>query len=160
MLIRAISGFLNTPQNSVIIDENATMGIIIENPEFINSFSGFDNLKYLASITNRIGNNDIFDMMKQVLLDPNDKRPIKHYSLGMKQKLAIAQAIMESPDILLLDEPTRGLDEESVDNIHRILKAQQEKGCTIIISSHNKEDIKVLYNEVYKIVEGKIENYI
>ncbi|MDA1477974.1 ATP-binding cassette domain-containing protein [Bacillus sp. CLL-3-40] len=94
--------------------------------------------------------------MQRVGLDPNDKRPVKTYSLGMKQKLAIAQAIMESPDLMLLDEPMNGLDEEAVKNVYGIIREQNQRGATILLTSHHKEDIEALCDEVYKVNSGVV----
>ncbi len=156
MLLRAIAGLLYVPTNSIRYFESASKGVIIENPAFINDFSGLENLQYLASIKHTVSEEHIKFIMKKVQLDPDDTRKVKVYSLGMKQKLAFAQAIMESPDLLVLDEPTRGLDSESVLNVRQILAEEQQRGATILIASHNKDDISELCQVVFCIDNGHV----
>lgn len=156
MLLRAIAGLLYVPTNSIRFSVPISKGVIIENPAFINDFSGFDNLNYLASIRHLVSKDQIMSVMKKVQLNPKDTRKVKEYSLGMKQKLAFAQAIMESPDLLVLDEPTRGLDNSSVLNIRKILSEEQQRGATILIASHNKDDITELCQEVFYIENGHV----
>lgn len=156
MLFRAISGLIRLDSGVInYAPQNLSLGVVIENPGFLLSYSGIDNLKFLASIKNQITETDIMQSMRMVGLDPYDRRKVKAYSLGMKQKLAIAQAIMEKPDVLILDEPTRGLDEESVNHIRALLTDINKDGTTILIASHNKEDILFLCNEVVYMNEGK-----
>ncbi len=156
MLFRAISGLIRLDSGAInYAPQNLSLGVVIENPGFLLSYSGIDNLKFLASIKNQITETDIMQSMRMVGLDPYDRRKVKAYSLGMKQKLAIAQAIMEKPDVLILDEPTRGLDEESVNHIRVLLTNINKSGTTILIASHNKEDILSLCNEVVYMNEGK-----
>lgn len=158
MLFRALSGLLYLNSGEVIYNpSDIQMGVIVENPGFLFSYTGFENLKFLASIKKNISDLEIQEAIEKVGLNPSDKRKVKEYSLGMKQKLAIAQAIMESPDVLILDEPTRGLDQESVSLIRSLLlDINTKKGTTILISSHNAEDISVLCNEVLLMKEGRI----
>ena len=132
---------------------------LIENPNFISSLTGYENLKMLAQIQNKISDNDIYDAMKKTnIFDEKDKK-VSQYSLGMKQKLGIAQVIMENPDILILDEPFNGLDEETVVKIKKILKQERANGKLIIITSHIKEDIIELSDEIYKLDSGKLFKY-
>lgn len=128
--------------------------VILEKPGFLEHYSGFSNLKFLASIRNQITDQDIKDAITKVGLDPEDNRPVKAYSLGMKQKLAIAQSIMETPELILLDEPMNGLDEDSVQNVYNIINAEKQRGATILLTSHNKIDIESLCDQVYKLREG------
>lgn len=123
--------------------------IIIEQPEFFNDMTGKENLEMLASLKNRIGEEEIIQAMNRVDLDPFYSKKVKEYSLGMKQRLGIAQAIMENPDVYILDEVTNGLDDEGVQMLHSILREEKKKGKLIIISSHNKQDINVLCDYVY-----------
>ena len=160
MLLRAIAGLLYVPTDSIRYFASISKGVIIENPAFINDFSGFENLRYLASINHIVSDEHIELTMKKVQLDPNDTRKVKVYSLGMKQKLAFAQAIMESPDLLVLDEPTRGLDNESVLNVRQILREEQQRNATILIASHNKDDIKELCQEVFYIDSGTLSRKV
>lgn len=157
MLLRAISGVMRLSSGTVTYQKkNPTMGIIIENPGFLSDYSGLDNLIFLAGIRNVISKDQIKRVMVSVGLDPDDKRKVKAYSLGMKQKLAIAQAIMEEPDMLILDEPFRGLDTKSLENIRKLLMDYNERGGTVFLTSHNVEDIAVLCSCVYKISDGAL----
>lgn len=128
--------------------------VILEKPGFLEHYSGFSNLKFLAAIRNQITDQDIKAAITKVGLDPDDKRPVKAYSLGMKQKLAIAQSIMETPELILLDEPMNGLDEDSVQNVYNLINAEKQRGATILLTSHNKIDIESLCDQVYKLREG------
>lgn len=157
MLFRAIAGLMFPSEGTIKFSKpDIGMGVIIENPGFLLSYTGFDNLKLLASLRNVIGEAEIIETMRNVGLDPYDKRKVKQYSLGMKQKLAIAQAIMEHPELLILDEPTRGLDEESVVNIRNLLLSENKAGATVLISSHNKEDIAELCSAVFQLKDGVV----
>jgi ABC-2 type transport system ATP-binding protein len=156
MLLRAIAGLLNVSTKSVHYLDAASKGVIIENPTFLNDLSGFHNLRYLASINHKLSDEQIREVMQKVQLDSDDKRKVNAYSLGMKQKLAIAQAIMESPDLLILDEPTRGVDESGLHNVRRILREEQQRGATILIASHNHDDINELCQKVFFIAEGVV----
>ncbi|MEG0321296.1 MAG: ABC transporter ATP-binding protein [Oscillospiraceae bacterium] len=157
MLFRAIAGLLYLTNGEIIYNpSHLTLGVIVENPGFLLSYTGYENLKFLASIRKKISNSQIVDSMQAVGLDSTDTRKVKAYSLGMKQKLAIAQAIMETPDMLILDEPTRGLDQESIDNIRKLLLSINREGTTILISSHNADDISALCSEVYTMEKGKL----
>lgn len=157
MLFRALAGLIFLDNGSVTFNPpQSSIGVIVENPGFLLSYTGYDNLKFLASIKKKISAAQISAAMQSVGLNPKDTRKVKAYSLGMKQKLAIAQAIMETPNILILDEPTRGLDQQSVDSIRELLLNINKTGTTILISSHNADDISVLCNEVYTMNDGKL----
>lgn len=140
---------LDFPQNT---------GAIIEQPAFIPFVSGYKNLKYLADINNKIGKDEIYDIMREVGLDPELKKWVINYSLGMKQRLSIAQAIMENPELIILDEPMNALDLEAVKQIREYLKLKKQNGKTIIISSHVKEDIDILCDHVIELDGGRIIN--
>ena len=153
MLMRAICGLI-TP-DSGIIDINGkilgkdisfpeSIGVLIENPAFIGNYTGFKNLKVLASIQNRIGDEQIRKALEDIGLDSDDKRTYRKYSLGMKQKLGIAAAVMENPDIIILDEPINALDDVSVEKVHDILEEQKKRGAVIIIACHDKEELDQL----------------
>ena len=130
----------------------ANLGALIEEPGFINYYSGFKNLQYLASIRGVVGNQEINDTLKIVGLYEQKDQKVKTYSLGMRKKLGIAQAIMENPSILLLDEPMNALDKSSVENMRTLFrKLSSEKGTTILIASHSEEDIRILCDKVYAI---------
>ncbi|MFC4768586.1 ABC transporter ATP-binding protein [Effusibacillus consociatus] len=126
------------------------IGAVIEQPGFIPEFTGYKNLKYLASIRNLISQQQIKEAIRNVGLDPENQKSVKKYSLGMKQRLAIAQAIMEDPELLILDEPMNGLDKNGVQQIRNLILSLKEKGKTVLLSSHIMEDIQLLCDEVYE----------
>lgn len=132
------------------------VGILINSPGYIELYSGFRNLKYLAGIRNIVGDADIVRVMEKVGLDPSDDKKVKHYSTGMKQKLGIAQAIMEGQDILLLDEPFNGLDWRSCAEIKDILRRLKDEGKTILLTSHSQTDLEQLCSELYIILDKKL----
>lgn len=135
-------------------------GVIIETPGFLANYSAFDNLKILASINNIISNETIKNCIALLGLDPEDKKTVKNFSLGMKQRLGIAQAIMEKPRFLILDEPMNALDKEGVQLVRNVLLKLKEEKITILIASHNDEDIKVLCDYVYTMVDGNLLNEV
>jgi ABC-2 type transport system ATP-binding protein len=166
MLLRAICGLIFPDSGKVIIDGKQlhkdisfpeSCGIIIENTDLLPNFSAFDNLKMLSEIKNTANDNMIKSAIKSVGLDPDSKKKVKTFSLGMKQRLSIAQALFEDPDILLLDEPTNALDEDGVNDVRRILLEQKKKNKLIIIASHNKEDISLLSNTVISVSNGRFQ---
>lgn len=132
---------------------------LIETPSFIPSLTGYENLKLLASIQNKITDEAIFDALKKCNLYAEKDKKYGEYSLGMKQKLGIAQAIMENPQVIILDEPFNGIDEKSVKKIRDLLLKMKEENKLIIITSHIKEDIKSIADETYKFEEGKLRKY-
>ena len=133
-----------------------SIGVLIENPSFIGNYTGFKNLKVLASIQNRIGDEQIRKALEDIGLDPDDKRTYRKYSLGMKQKLGIAAAYMENPDLIILDEPINALDEAGAKQVHEILEEQKKRGALIIIACHDKEELEMLSDEIIEISEGRI----
>lgn len=157
MLLRLIAGFIKPSDGKITMPRAIRKGAIIENPAFIDEFSGFENLCYLASISKTITPEKIKAEMKTLGLDPEDMRKVKIYSLGMKQKLALIQATMELPELLILDEPTRGLDGDSVEIVYSKIKQYSKKGMTVFIASHSKKDIETLCDVVYIIQNGTIE---
>ena len=134
------------------------MGVIIENMELMPQYDAFDNLKILSKVRKTATDEDINEALEKVGLHDVRKKKVKTYSLGMKQKLAIAQAIFEHPKLLLLDEPTNALDEESIGNVRKLLLELKEKGVLIIIASHNKEDIELLSDVKIHMVDGCIKD--
>lgn len=166
MLMRAICGLINTEGtidiNGKILGKDISfpesIGVLIENPAFVSGYTGFKNLKVLASIQNRIGNEEIRSALEQIGLDPDDKRTYRKYSLGMKQKLGIAAAFMENPDIIILDEPINALDEAGANQVHEILEEHKKRGAIIIIACHDKEELEMLSDEIIEISEGRIVN--
>ena len=125
-------------------------------PGFLPEYSGYLNLKFLAEIRNQIKKQDIFETMKRVGLDPASRKQVRKYSMGMKQRLGIAQAIMENPELLILDEPMNGLDNQGVQEIRSLLLELKTMGKTILLASHNREDISILCDKVIEIDRGKV----
>ncbi|MEG0309054.1 MAG: ATP-binding cassette domain-containing protein [Clostridium sp.] len=163
MLLKCLCGFviptggfikINNKTIGKDIDVPESVGIIIENPGFLPNYSAFKNLKILAMIKNKIGKDQIINTIDRVGLDPNSKKWVGKFSLGMKQRLGIAQAIMENPEMLILDEPMNGLDNDGVEDIRKLLLSLKEEGKLIIIASHNKEDINTLCDEVFSMDKG------
>ena len=162
MLFKTICGLINPTEGEVkVFGEDIAggnfpknTGVIIEAPGFLPQYSGFNNLKLLASINNVATDEDIKKVIGLVGLNPEDKKPVKKFSLGMKQRLGIAQAIMEKPKLLILDEPMNGLDSSGVEDIRNLIKEYKSTGVTIILSSHNKEDIEILCDEVFNMENG------
>lgn len=132
-------------------------GVIIDRPGYISNKTGLENLRSLALIQNKISENDIISTMSLVGLQPNAEQKVKDYSLGMKQKLAIAQAIMENQQVLVLDEPFNALDSDSVQHIRELLLQFKKEGRTIILTSHNQDDINLLCDKVYRINNYNLE---
>lgn len=165
MLMKHILGFVHATAGTiriagkelgkeVVIPQN--VGAIIENPGFLPEYSGIKNLKLLAMIKGKISDKDISETMRMVGLEPDNKKHVGKYSLGMKQRLGLAQALMEKPEILLLDEPMNGLDNEGVLEMREILLKQKQQGRLLLIASHSKEDIDVLCDEIFFFDKGKI----
>ena len=158
MLFRAIAGLIRPTSGSIsITPTNPNIGLIIENVGLYPEFTGFKNLKLLAQINNRINDDEIKAAITRVGLNPEDKRIVKKYSLGMKQRIALAQAFMEKPDIILLDEPMNAIDADGVDLIRSIIREEAERGAIVIIASHNQTDIELLCDIQYKLFVGKLE---
>jgi len=165
MLFKTMVGFFIPQEGEISIDgENIlnkgsfpkNIGALIESPGFLPGYSGYKNLQLLASIQNKITNDEIFKVLKEVGLGDSLDKKVKTYSLGMKQRLGIAQAYMESPDIIILDEPTSGLDKQGVADIRELFRGLAKKGKVILISSHILEDIQTLASRVYELEKGKI----
>ena len=165
MLMRAMAGLLIPDSGSVIINGKTlhkdisfpeSIGILIENPSFLPQYTGFKNLKLLAGLTGNISDDEIRTALDRVGLDPEDKRTYRKYSLGMKQKLGIANAIMGEPDIIILDEPINALDEESVKKIKKVLLGIRDKDKLIIIACHDREELEYLSDIIYEIKDGSI----
>ena len=166
MLMKCICGFIKPTEGEITVsgkrigtdcDFPESIGVIIETPEFIPYYSGFKNLKLLDDIRHKITDDDIRRSMELVGLDPKLKKSVKKYSLGMRQRLGLAQAVMENPDLLILDEPMNGLDKDGVGDMRRYLLNLKEQGKTILIASHSAEDIDVLCDTVVEMDKGKME---
>lgn len=166
MLMKCICGFVKPTSGEITVDGKRigkdcdfpnNAGIIIETPGFIPYYSGLKNLKLLADLRKKISTDDIRNTMKRVGLDPDLKRHVRKYSLGMRQRLGLAQAIMENPDLLILDEPMNGLDKDGVEDMRKYLLDLKAQGKTILIASHSAEDIDVLCDTVCEMDKGKLE---
>ncbi len=165
VLMKCICGFI-TPDSGEItvsgkrvgkdVDIPKNIGLIIESPGFLPNFSGFSNLWQLAKIRGKISKDDVRRVIEKVGLNPDEKKHVGKYSLGMKQRLGIAQAIMENPDILILDEPMNGLDKNGVEDMRKLLLQLKDDGKAIIIASHNSVDIDVLCDRVFEITKGTL----
>lgn len=163
MLFRALSGLMSIDSGTVTLDEKIlhkdfdvlpNLGIMIENAGLYPQLSGFDNLKRLSTIRKKVDDNTIREYIKTVGLDPDDKKPFRKYSLGMKQRLVFAQAIFEDQKILMLDEPTNAMDDSGVQMVRDIL-LERKKDSIILIASHNHEDIDLLADEKYRVSNGQ-----
>lgn len=165
MLMKCICGFIHVTDGEITVrgrrvgtdmDFPQDMGIIIENPGFITYYSGRKNLRLLADVNHKIGEKEICEAMELVGLDPDSRLHVGKYSLGMRQRLGLAQALMEDPSLLILDEPMNGLDTQGVEDVRKILKGLREQGKTIIMASHNMEDIEHLCDKVWRLEHGQI----
>lgn len=165
MLMKCITGFVKPTSGEVVFNEKRIgvdidfpkdTGIIIETPSFIPYYSGRKNLLELASLNRKIGKKEIDKVLEKVGLYEARNKMVRKYSLGMRQRLGIAQALMEEPETLILDEPMNGLDNDCVEMIRKILGQLKEDGKTILLVSHNKEDIRILCDEIYEMDKGKI----
>ena len=165
MLMKCITGFVKPTAGEIIfsgkkigedVDFPANTGIILETPSFVPFYSGYKNLYELASLNHKTDKSGIEDILKKVGLYEAKDKLVKKYSLGMRQRLGIAQALMENPDTLILDEPMNGLDNACVKMIREILLDLKEEGKTILLVSHNFEDIKCLCDKIYEIDHGKL----
>lgn len=166
VLMKCICGFLPVTQGIIRVggkiigrevDFPENIGVIIETPGFLTNLSGIRNLEMLAGLQNKISREEIRLAIKKAGLDPDLKKSVSKYSLGMRQRLGIAQAIMEDPEFLILDEPFNGLDKHGVADIRSLLLELKERGKTILLASHNSEDIRILCDKVYEMDGGRME---
>lgn len=166
MLLRLLCNLIRPSKGNVTIENEQldeaiykyNFGVLIEKPKFLNDLTGYENLELLASIKKVITNEDILSILDEVNLGEEKDKRYSKYSLGMKQKLAIAQAFMENPSIILLDEPFNGLDSKSTDKIRKLILSKKTKDNLIIIATHNDKDIELLCDEVIYMTDGKINN--
>lgn len=166
VLFKCICGLMH-PEEGVIlvngkrvgrdVDMPEDIGAIIEAPGFLPNYSGYKNLRFLANIRRKIGKEEILNVLKTVGLNPESRKHVGKYSLGMRQRLGIAQAIMEDPEILILDEPMNGLDNAGVQDIRALLLELKAQGKTILLASHNHEDIAALCDTVHEMDGGVLE---
>lgn len=166
VLFRMICGFLHPDHGSIEIDPiyrqgeggfPDSFGIMIDRPGYLAGQTGYENLRRLAEIRGQIGKEEIRRSMEAVGLDPDLRQKMRHYSLGMKHKIALAQSFMEGQQVLILDEPFNALDERSVRQVRELLMAFRAEGRTILLTSHHRDDIEVLCDEVYRIEDRKLE---
>lgn len=165
MLMRLLCGLIRPTSGEVWIDGKKlgkdmdfpeSVGLLIENPAFLPNYTGYENLELLAQIRGKIGAEEICQSLMEVGLEPDDPRRYRKYSLGMKQRLGIAAAIMEKPDLLIVDEPTNALDDSGVEQICTILRRERERGALVVIACHDSLLLETLSDEIYKIYEGKV----
>lgn len=165
MLFRALSGLMRIDSGRICwkgqelhkdFSVLPSLGIVLEHAELYPNLTGLENLSYLAGFKGIIGKEEMCEALERVGLEPYDKRVYGKYSMGMKQRLAIAQAIMERPEVIMLDEPTNGLDEAGVQEIRTLVGQERERGALILLASHNKEDMNLLADHVYRVVDGRL----
>ncbi|MCD7811035.1 MAG: ABC transporter ATP-binding protein [Ruminococcus sp.] len=165
MLMRLIAGLIIPTKGEIMIDGKKlgkqldfpeSMGILIENPAFLGSLSGFENLRMLASIKDTVSDDTIRKTITRVGLDPDDKKKYRKYSLGMKQRLGIAAAIMESPELIILDEPTNALDSDGVQIVQNIITQEKSRGALVIVTCHDKSILEDISDVIYTIEHGRI----
>ena len=163
MLMRVIAGLVNPSSGQLMfdgknrVDADPNIGIMIENASLYLELSGRENLRLLASIRKRATNEEIDQAIRRVGLDPEDKRTFRKYSLGMKQRLMLAQAIMEQPEVLLLDEPTNAIDRKGVELVHQIMNEEAQRGAVVLLASHVDYDIRSLCSRVFLIEKGQLQ---
>ena len=169
MLMRLICGLIYPTKGEIAIDGKRlgkeitfpqSVGLLLENPAFLDSYTGYENLEMLASIKNIITREEIHEAITSVGLDPLDKRKYKKFSLGMKQRLGIAAAIMEKPDILILDEPTNSLDSSGVSLVKTIIAKERERGAIIILACHDLPVLQDVSDEIFLLEQGKITEHL
>ena len=165
MLMRAICGLIRTDNgeikiNDKIIDKDLefpeSVGVLIEKPGLIDNYTAMQNLKFLADIRKKTTDQELREFLIKLKLDPDDKRKVKKFSLGMRQKVGIAQAFIDNPDLLILDEPFNALDSEAVDILKTLLKEYINEDRIIILSCHSREILEEVCDEIFKMEEGKI----
>lgn len=165
MLFRAISGLIHLTSGEIDVfgqrigddvDFPRSLGLVLETTGFWDESTGMKNLLMLASIKEVVGKREVRKALERVGLDPDDKRPFSTYSMGMRQRLTIAQAIMEVPELLILDEPTNALDVEGIETVSRIVREEHERGCTVLVSCHNEPALEALFEREWRMVDGRV----
>lgn len=169
MLMRALIGLIHPTSGTILINQKElgkdmdfpkSIGFLLENPTFLDMYSGSDNLRLLAGVDNNISadmiNKEIDSLIEEVGLKSAGNKKYKKYSLGMKQRLGIAAAVLGNPDIVVLDEPTNALDDDGKDMVKRIVKMQKERGALVIISCHEMQTLEELSDEIIRLREGRI----
>lgn len=169
MLMRLCCGLIRPTSGQVTIDGKVlgmdmdfppSLGLLIENPAFLPNYTGLKNLELLADIQGRVGTEQIRNAITDVGLDPDDKRKYRKYSLGMKQRLGIAAAIMEQPELILLDEPTNALDDKGVEQICQLIRRERNRGALVVMACHDAAILEKMADEIFTIYEGKVEKKV
>ena len=169
MLMRAIIGLIRLNDGRVMIDGRQigkdmefpeNVGFLLENPAFLDRYSGKDNLKLLADIRKKVGESRINEVLQIVGLDTNDRKKYKKYSLGMKQRLGIAAAVLEFPDLVILDEPANALDASGVEMMKKVIQTERDRGALVILSCHDAELLNKMSDIIFRIDRGKIISMI
>ena len=165
MLMRLISGLIYPTEGQITIDGKVlgkdmhfpeSIGLLIENPAFLDAYSGYDNLKLLASIREKAGEKKIREVLERVGLDPDSRKKYRKYSLGMKQRLGIAGAVLEEPDLLILGEPTNALDSDGVEMLKSLVQDERERGALVIVSCHDGKILEEMADEIYFLENGRV----
>lgn len=164
VLMKCICGFMTPTSGEVLVNgekvrpskAQENIGLIIETPGFIGGKGGLRNLQYLLRLRGKSDRSTVENAMRAVGLDPANKKPVRKYSLGMRQRLGIAQAIMENPELLILDEPMNGLDNQGVEDMRGLFAELRERGKTILLASHSNEDIRALCDTVCELDHGRV----
>lgn len=156
-IFKIITGLLKADDGTVTLDNNTYIGALIENPGFLEYETGLSNLQFLANLRNNYDEEKVLQLLKFFYLDPNDQQAIKKYSIGMRQKIGIIQAVMEDQNLILFDEPTRGLDPDSINQFASLLNKLKEEGKTVIVASHD-EIPEIPYTHFYKLSDGVLQN--
>lgn len=169
MLMRLLCGLIRPTSGAVYIDEKRlgqhmdfpeSLGLLIETPAFLPNYTGLKNLELLASIQKKVSVEQIRKAISDVGLDPDDKRKYRKYSLGMKQRLGIAAAIMEQPDLIFFDEPTNALDNKGIIKICSLIKRERDRGALIVMACHDASILEAMSDQIYTISEGKVEKKV
>lgn len=169
MMMRALCGLISLTEGSIEIDGRRLgcgqdfpqkLGMLLETPVFLQDRTGYENLRLLAAIRGEITGDEIRKALEQVGLDPKDRRRVGKYSLGMRQRLGIACAIMEGPELLILDEPFNGLDESGCIMLRELIDRYRREGCLIVLACHDREELEALSDEMYRVDGGCFDNYI
>lgn len=168
MLMRLIAGLIRPTKGTITIDGKELgkditfppdIGLLIENPAFIDNYTALQNLKLIANIHRVVDENRIREVISQVGLDPDDKRKYKQFSLGMKQRLGIAEAVLENPQLILIDEPTNALDTDGIEMVRNLITEQKERGALIVLACHDFSVLKELSDVIYFVKEGCVTEY-
>ena len=168
MLMRLISGLIRPTSGTIRIDGKvlgkdisfpSDIGILIENPAFLDNYTGMENLELLAEIHKKVSDHRITEVLSQVGLDPQDKRKYKQYSLGMKQRLGIAGAVLEHPQVLLIDEPTNALDTTGVEMVKKIIREERNRGALIVLACHDFAILNEVSDKLFFVEEGEVKTY-